>query len=266
MGNYLYYQKVAQQPRKYGWVKDTVDERDYFHDFKLTLTHSDIKQVDLRTKCPNIYTQGLLGSRTANAIAAAYEFDELKQNEKEVFTPSRLFIYYNERTIDKDVITDDCGSSLRTGMKTIKKHGVCSEKSWLYDVTKYATKPPQECYDEGQKHKAVEYKRVKQTLEQLKQCLIEGFPIVFGMLVYESFETPAVVATGKVSIPLPTEKCLGGHAMCIVGFDDNIKCFVVRNSWGVEYGDKGYCYIPYDYVLNDKQAGDFWTVKKVTDN
>ena len=261
MGNY--WAKPESIERLYGWEKDIPDERDLIHNFTIMNTLDDIKVVDLRSKCPPVYDQGKLGSCTANAIAGAYEFDEIKQGEPEPFTPSRLFIYYNERVMEKNVSKDN-GASIRDSVKTINKDGICKESTYPYNITKFADKPPQECYDEAKNHKCVEYKRVKQTLEQLKQCLIDGFPIVFGFHVYESFKQTGT--TGIAPIPKNGEKLEGGHAVMITSFFEDKKAFLIRNSWGKSWGLDGYFYMPYEYILNPKLAGDFWTIRKVVDN
>jgi len=248
----------------YGWKRDTLNTDDEFHNFIISTTLDNIKLVDLRSTCPAVYNQDKLGSCTANAIAAAYEYDEIKQNEKDVFIPSRLFIYYNERKIEGSIETDS-GAEIRDGIKSISVDGVCSEDMWKYDITKFTECPTQECYDEAKNHKSIEYKRVIQSLEQLKQCLIEGFPIVFGFNVYSSFETQEVAETGIMPMPKEGEELLGGHAVCAVGFDDNKRVFIIRNSWGDSWGDKGYFYMPYAFITNTSQCSDFWTVRKVKD-
>ena len=248
----------------YGWKKDTLNADDEYHNFNVSSTIDNIKLVDLRSTCPAIYNQDKLGSCTANAIAAAYEYDDIKQNEKDVFIPSRLFIYYNERKIEGSIDTDS-GAEIRDGIKSISVDGVCSEDMWKYDITKFTECPTQECYDYAKNHKSIEYKRVVQSLEQLKQCLIEGFPIVFGFNVYSSFETQEVADTGDMPMPKEGEELLGGHAVCAVGFDDNKRVFIVRNSWGDSWGDKGYFYMPYAFINNTSQCSDFWTVRKIKD-
>jgi C1A family cysteine protease len=248
----------------YGWKKDTPNPDDKFHNFIVNNTLDNIKLVDLRSTCPAIYNQDKLGSCTANAIAAAYEYDEIKQNEKNVFIPSRLFIYYNERKIEKTIDTDS-GAEIRDGIKSISIDGVCSEDLWTYDITKFTECPTQNCYDEAKNHKSIEYKKVVQSLEQLKQCLVEGFPFIFGFNVYSSFETQTVAETGNMPMPKEGEELLGGHAVCAVGFDDNKQVFIIRNSWGDNWGDKGYFYMPYAFITNTSQCSDFWTVIKVKD-
>jgi C1A family cysteine protease len=248
----------------YGWKKDKVDKNDEYHNFLVENKLYNIKLVDLRHQCPAVYDQGHLGSCTANAIAGAYHYDEIKQSEPQVFTPSRLFIYYNERKIEGTIDTDS-GAEIRDGIKSINDVGVCSEDVWPYDITKFTVCPSDICYTNAKTHHSVEYKRVEQTLDQLKQCLVEGYPFVFGFEVYSSFESPEVASSGNMPIPKDGEELLGGHAVCAVGFDDNKQVFIVRNSWGEIWGDKGYFYMPYAYITNVNKCSDFWTVRRVMD-
>ncbi len=262
MGNL--YSRQQEQQYTYNWRKDNYDSRDKHHTFTPCKLLNSIKVVDLRDNCPTIYDQGKLGSCTANAIACAYQFDEIKQSEQNVFCPSRLFIYYNERNMEGH-IQQDTGASIRDGIKSINTVGVCSEDMWQYDISKFADKPTDECYQEAQKHRSVEYKRVDQNLEQMKQCLLEGYPFVFGFQVYESFESDTVAKTGHMPVPKEGEKLLGGHAVVAVGYNDDTQEFIIRNSWSDKWGDKGYFYMPYEYITDANKCNDFWTVTKVVD-
>ena len=97
----------------------------------------------------------------------------------------------------------------------------------------------------------------------MRSCLSDGCPFIFGFSVYESFESDAVAATGIVPMPGKTETCLGGHAVMAVGYDDSKQWIIVRNSWGPDWGDKGYFYLPYAYITNNNLADDFWTIRLV---
>ena len=264
MGNYYSAPTKVQPVRQFKWKRDTIDGRDLVHNFTVSKLQSTVKCVDLRDKCPPIYDQGTLGSCTANAIAAAYEFDQIKEQEQDVFTPSRLFIYYNEREYE-GTVSEDSGAQIRDGIKSINSIGVCPETLWPYDQTKFTTEPTEDCYNDAKGHLAVEYKKVDQTLDQLKQALIEGFPIVFGIVCYPSLQSDEVYKTGIVPMPKPDEQSIGGHAILLCGFQDDKSQFIFRNSWGNEFGDQGYGYIPYDYVTDPKLASDFWTVRRTND-
>jgi C1A family cysteine protease len=258
------YNNNKRNLSEFGWKSDIPDFRDHYHKFSsFDLQNSLLTKVDLRDKCPPIYNQGNIGSCTANGIAAAYQFDELKQDNGDVFIPSRLFIYYNERSVEGHINTDS-GASIRDGIKSIAKIGVCDETEWGYNTDFFTTKPSDLCYENAKKHRAIKYKRLLQNEIQLKQCLNNGLPVVFGFSVYESMKTTTVAETGIVPMPNQDEKLLGGHCVMLVGYDNDKRRWICRNSWGNSWGDKGYFYMPYEYILNPGLASDFWTVQCVS--
>ena len=248
--------------QRYGWIRDLPDHRDFMYSVPVATLQALPSSVDLRSHCPPVYDQGQLGSCTANAIAGALQFDEIKEHKNGLSTPSRLFIYYNERVIE-GTVTSDSGAQLRDGVKTVAKRGICPEKVWPYDISKFAVKPPTLAYKDAAKDKATNYLRLSQAANQLKGCLASGYPFVFGFTVYESFESADVSKTGIVPMPSPNEAVLGGHAVCAVGYDDAQQRFIVRNSWGTEWGMTGYCNMPYTYLLDPNLASDFWTIRTV---
>jgi len=252
--------RIARTVKRYGWKPDIPDHRDLRADFSHIFSALP-GTVDLRGKCPPLYDQGELGSCTANAIAAAFEFDQRKQAIAE-FTPSRLFIYYGERKMESSTATDS-GAAIRDGIKVVHKLGVCDEKLWPYDVSTFTEEPPAAAYAAAKDHKSTRYYRVAQDARALKGCLAAGYPFVFGFTVLSSFETEAVAADGKMPMPADGDKQLGGHAVCCVGYDDDAKCFIVRNSWGDAWGDGGYFYMPYEYMTDSGLASDFWTIRWV---
>ena len=246
---------------RYGWLPDLPDQRDHLYAVPVKVAGALPRRVDLRRHCPPVYDQGQLGSCTANAIAGAIEFDRMKQGLAD-FTPSRLFIYYNERAIEHSVASDS-GAQIRDGIKSVGKQGDCPETEWPYVIAKFKTRPPKNCYADALKYKAVLYQRVTQTLSQLKGCLASGWPFVFGFTVYESFESASVAKTGHATLPRSGDAVIGGHAVAGVGYDDAKQWFIVRNSWGAGWGMKGYFTLPYAYVTDASLAGDFWTVRIV---
>ena len=239
----------------YNWKPDVSDQRDYI--FK---NHFAIKprsfpvSVDLTKKMSPVEDQGDLGSCTANAFAGNLEY--LYLLKKDQFQASRLFIYYNERYVEGSVKTDS-GAELRDGIKTLAKYGVCSESLVPYNVNRFANKPSPEAYTQGTLRKISQYLRITD-LNSMKQCLADGFPFVFGIAVYESFESDQVAKTGTVPMPKKNEEMLGGHALLCVGYNESKKRFIVRNSWGKAWGKQGYCTLPYDYLAT---ADDMWTVR-----
>ncbi len=253
---------MSRTNQRYGWIPDLPDHRDHLYSAPLATLQALPPHVDLRSHCPPVYDQGQLGSCTANAIGGAVQFDEMKQKLPQVFTPSRLFIYYNERVIE-GTVDSDSGAMIRDGVKSVATQGNCSEAHWPYDITKFREKPPAKCYTEALKHKAISYKRLLHNLDQLKGCLASGYPFIFGFTVYESFESQQVAQTGQVPMPAAHEKVLGGHAVLAVGYDDAQQRFIVRNSWGTNWGMQGYFTMPYPYLLNSHLSDDFWTINIV---
>ena len=245
--------------RKYGWKRDQHDERDIMYAPPPIRLPS---KVDLRPICPPVLNQGSLGSCTSNALASSHHFDQMKQKLLQQISPSRLMIYYNEREIE-GTINEDAGAMLRDGIKTLAAAGVCSETMWPYDISKFTAKPPQECYTAALPYRIIQYQRLFQSLVSFKTCLAQGYPFVLGFQVYASFESEQVAKTGIMSMPRPNEKNLGGHAVLCVGYDDARQCFIIMNSWGAGWGDQGFFYMPYNYMVNRSLASDFWTIRLI---
>jgi C1A family cysteine protease len=256
---------MPRKIKRYGWTPDLPDHRDHIYAAPVVLKALPPK-VDLRPQCPKtIYDQGQLGSCTANAIAAAIEFDLLKQGLTD-FMPSRLFIYYNEREIE-GTISQDSGAQIRDGVKSVNHLGVPPEKLWPYSDKNpgpFQEKPSASVFTEALNHKISTYARVPRTLNQMKGCLAAGFPFVFGFTVYESFESQEVAKTGVAPMPSPSEEVLGGHAVLCVGYDDQQQRFIVRNSWGPSWAQGGYFTLPYSYLLDHDLSDDFWTLRAIT--
>ncbi|MDD5437412.1 MAG: C1 family peptidase, partial [Candidatus Omnitrophica bacterium] len=171
---------------------------------------------------------------------------------------SRLFIYYNER-LAINTVEYDSGAMLRDGIKTLREYGSCLESSWPYIIERFTRKPPVKCYTEAKEHCIESYHRITRLTEMLA-CLAEGYPFVFGFTVYESFESQKVAHTGVADMPGKDERVLGGHAVMAAGFDQSTKRFLVRNSWGTDWGKDGYFTMPYEYL--ETLADDFWTIRR----
>ena len=279
----------------YGWRKDKPDQRDFIYDPHLVdgiIKEEAVKSnpisnfiswlvslfrpasstpsnpcgnvnqtVDLRSQDSPIVDQGQLGSCTANALAGALAFLEKKDSlPDQAF--SRLFIYFNERAIE-NTVSSDSGAEIRDGIKTLASQGACFETTWPYTISEFAVQPPAGAYSEAANHEILQYFSIT-NLCDMKACLDAGFPFVFGITVYDSFESSQVASSGVVPMPTAWETVLGGHAIMAIGYNDDTQTFICRNSWGTGWGQTGYFTIPYAYLTNSNMASDFWTIRRGT--
>lgn len=270
MSNYNLPQNKAKQFKyRFGWLPDLPDARDHIYEppLKVGNTSEMPSKMDLREYCSAVQDQGPLGSCTAHALLAAFECCKMKQGVK-TKRLSRLFLYYNERVMMNTVMSDS-GAYLRDGIKSLNKLGVCFEKDWKYSKStkpgaKFTKEPPKKCYEDALNNQVLSYKSITTPyLYNLRLCLADGHPIVFGFSVYESFMSDEVRRTGIMPMPEKGEELIGGHAVMAAGYDNDTRKFLIRNSWGKDWGDNGYFWMPYDYVSRTNNCNDFWTIKLV---
>jgi C1A family cysteine protease len=264
--------------RTYGWKKQVDDHRDFkMRDLRAVRPMVAVlpSAVNLRKWCSDVQDQGQLGSCTANAWAGLLQYNENKYpvGGRKYFNMSRLFIYYNERVIG-NTVNEDSGAQLRDGAKAIATYGSCAEYDWFYDVDKFTVKPTDACYKVALPNHIHSYYSLDgitptRTLTNLKTCIASGQPFVFGFSVYDSFESQALANTGIMQMPTAQELKdgpIGGHAVMAVGYNDHEQRFLVRNSWGPNWGLKGinagFFTMRYDFISNPNMASDFWTVVK----
>lgn len=243
---------------KYAWIPDKPDPRDLLYRAPRRFLGLP-KSVDLRSKCSPVEDQGSLGSCTGNASVGALEFLEIKAGKK-LTDLSRLMPYYTARVME-GTVKQDAGAQIRDVIRGLAKVGACAEALWPYNVRKFADKPSAKAYADAATRTISSYQRVV-GLQELKACLAQGFPVVFGFTVFESFEGDEVARTGIMPMPAPNERELGGHAVLAVGYDDLAQQLIVRNSWGPAWGMAGYFRMPYGYIKNASLSDDFWTVRK----
>jgi C1A family cysteine protease len=275
--------------RRYGmgWIPDYPDFRDYTEkteEVKTLLRVTQLlkkktlpKSIDLREWCSPVEDQGMLGSCTAHAGAGIIEYYERKSFGKHI-DASRLFLYKVTRNLMK--MKGDTGAYLRTTIGAMVLFGVPPEDYWPYadDEKKFDKEPPAFCYAFAQNYQTIKYYRhdppetpANTILNRVKTYLASGHPAMFGFTVYNSIEQAD--KTGKIPFPSSREKIEGGHAVAAVGYDDSMKtqnkygqkettgALLIRNSWGKGWGEEGYGWLPYDYILKGL-AEDFWSVIK----
>jgi C1A family cysteine protease len=238
------------------WKVDKVDTRDYKYQVTQKINPN---LVDLRNYCSPIENQGSLGSCTGQSIAGAIEL--LNKRNGKPTDVSRLFIYYYERVL-LGTVNYDSGAYIRDGIKATNKYGASLESHWPYDIRKFKQEPINEAKIDALNRKVTRYERV----EDFNGCidaLTNGYPVIIGFYVYDSFMSASVFKTGNMPYPnTRRERLLGGHAVLLVGYDKTKKVFIVRNSWGTSWGDKGYFYMPFD-IVKPNMSSDYWIIKSV---
>jgi hypothetical protein len=222
-------------------------------------------------------------SCTANGTCEELEAQALAQGEP-LTMRSRLFVYYCSRVIE-GTVPQDAGATIPDGIAAVQTQGACSETEWPYDISQFAVQPPDKCYADALQFLALGAQSVNQDLTDLKTALAYGnsttslaravrtdpaHGLVIGILVYDSFESDAVAASGDVPMPGASENQLGGHCVRLVGYTDNgladipPQSFIMQNSWGTAWGKRGYASIPYAYILDANLCTDVWLISQVS--
>jgi C1A family cysteine protease len=174
---------------------------------------------------------------------------------------SRLFIYYEERVVIGTVGIDS-GAYIRDGIKVLNKKGAPLESLWPYNINRFATKPNVAAYKDAARRKAGTYEKCL-NFAAVKNALARSFPVVIGFDVYSSFYN--IGSNGMMTYPNVSRESLeGGHAVTLVGYNDNTNRFIARNSWGTSWGDRGYFYMPYQVIKDSTMSSDFWTITSIT--
>ncbi len=254
-------------PRKvagFGWIRDLPDHRDLrvVRDQASTFPRT----LSLRSEMPPVFDQAQLGSCTGNGIAGVLEHQAMRQGHDHG-TPARLWIYYQERVIE-GTVSQDAGAQIRDGVKVVAHLGCPPETDWPYSdqnpgpfqgpVPQAASRPA-----EDNIYRGLHYYRCPQDLWDMKWCIVNHYPLVFGCSVFQGFESPEVAQTGVVALPSASDQPIGGHCMVIVGYDDARQVFEVRNSWSESWGDAGHCWMPYAYLLDQNLSSDVWSIRLV---
>lgn len=233
--------------------------------------------VDLRAWCSPIENQMSLGSCTAHAAVGIVEYFQRRAFGKNL-EGSRLFVYKATRNLMQ--VTGDTGAWLRNTMGALRLCGVPEEKYWPYTDADPAfdKEPTSFVYAVADNYEALKYfchdpmganVPGATVLAGVKKYLAAGIPSMFGFWGFPSFNSCNV--KGGIPYPCPGERARWGHAIVAVGYEDgkkikNTRCnktttgaLLIRNSWGTAWGDGGYGWLPYDYVVN-RLALDFWSL------
>jgi C1A family cysteine protease len=231
-------------------------------------------KLDLREWCSRVEDQRNLGSCTAQAGIGLIEYFERRAFERHI-DASRMFLY----KVTRNLLgwTGDTGAYLRTTMAAMALFGAPPERYWPYTVPDFDNEPSAFCYAFAQNYQAITYYRLDPRgtssnvlLNRVKLNLQAGLPSMFGFTVYSSYTQAST--TGEIPFPSSGDSRVGGHAVVAIGYNDKMKiknanpgakattgALMIRNSWGVGWGDNGYGWLPYEYVKKN-QAVDWWSL------
>src|SRR3990167_5536241 len=222
--------------------KDPEDNRDY----RASITAPNSYYIITMKPFTKVKHQGMIGSCVSHAFCSAYEIMMRMRGFNDIEL-SELFHYYIGRALAGS-LPKDSGMYLRDGAKAFQKIGVSLEGFWPYDYRKYNEGPIKTAYNCAGFYKIKEYFRLNGT-QNIKDIVGKYCPVVFSIPIYQNFIDFKDTKTGL--LPKPVGRRLGSHAMVIIGFNDELQAFEVLNSWGTKWGQKGYCYLPYDYPIQD---------------
>lgn len=253
--------------RRYGALRSPRDPRDFTYARFARATPPPFvlpASTHNREFRGSIRDQGSEGSCTAHAGRGSRLFlaNKFQGNANKVdYSPAD--IYYLERQKDGTLDQGDCGSTGRTCCQVLNQNGACPEGDDPYVAGQFSTPPSPQALADGLKWRAGSYHALT-NIDEMKNCMASGYPFIVGFTVYSSFEQPQIAATGLMPVPdKGSEEVLGGHEVLFLDYDDSITCpgadpgaFLVDNSWGVEWGQKGSFWFPYQCAADSSVLMD----------
>jgi C1A family cysteine protease len=245
---------------KHGWVPALPDARHFAFAPKAAIAKALPESVDLRASLPPVWNQGSIGSCVAHGVAIAHIAAQKKVNAKGIM-PSRLALYFQGRAV-RGWQNQDSGMFITDAMKVTAKYGVADEKLYPYLTTKFKLKPPASVYADALLHQTLEYQKIDSTKPNvIMAALAEGLPVVFGSTLYGNYDK--LNASNLMPEPDLSTSIIGGHCMALVGYNAAKKQFLVRNSWGKEWGDNGHHWMSFNYICNLSLTDDVWVLRSV---
>ena len=245
--------------KKYLWKKDIIDKRDIIFIIK-TKKKKLSRTFSLKKKMPSVLDQGKLGCSNVCVIVNNIYYLDIKNRIKNPELKSRLFIHYNTKNYDK-LFQEKCYYTLRNMIKSINKYGICYEKDWEYNLNNIRIRPNDKCYTDAKFQKRIKYKRINKNINDIKNILFSGFPVIFGFDIYINIHNTNLIKKGVIPIPKMKSNRIGGHSVLIIGWRDDLRLFGVQNSFGNVWGNNGFGWISYDYICNPNIKCDLWVLE-----
>jgi C1A family cysteine protease len=242
----------------FGYIEDGPGKDLKYEESSMILEETKLNP-SLKQYFKPISDQYYLSACVANAVADSFEAQIAHRANKsplEIEDLSRLFIYWNARNLDTPSSNEDKGSRIRLALDAMARYGAPSEKTYPYDMAKVNERPTILAYREAIKNRISKFYKISEEdvrVEQIKQAISCGNPVIFGTKITNSFRT----VNDDSIIMKPEDGWIGAHCMCIVGWSEDRQAFEIRNSWGENWGVKGYCWMDKEYIASNVTT-DIW--------
>jgi C1A family cysteine protease len=244
--------------RRYGWIPD--HPRLALARYSAQAPVALPAEVDLRPLCPEVWDQKRTNGCVGFMLAAMIDQIERKMGRVPKERPAPLFLYYNGREKEHSTASD-CGVMIHNAVTAGAELGFSSESLCPFGENVVLERPSQAAYDEARRNDITEHMRLDRRIYDIKHSLAEGFSVGAGITIYGSFETPEVAKSGIIPMPNHGEEFKGAHAVLIVGYSMTRQVWIVRNSWGWDWGIKGYFELPFAFLMEPDLSADVQTIR-----